>query len=96
MIKQGKYYSPHQMSPIYHYPKPHIFPEWQMFYPSHTVCQQPEMNNLENRYLEFSEGQVKQDFEANFSYQEEIIEQECNRPTEENIKKTKNQRDRLT
>ena len=42
-----------------------------MFDPPQTVSQQPEINHLKNMYLEFQEGQVEQDVEANPPFQEE-------------------------
>ena len=91
--KQSKYYLPQQTFPNFLSTKPQNFPERQMFDPSQTVSQQPEINHPENRDLEFPECQ---DIETNSPYQEEIIEQEYNRPTKNSIRIAQNWRDKLT
>ena len=52
------------------------------------MSQQPEINYPENINLEFPEGKVEQDKETNPPYQEEIFEQEYNRPTEKHYKES--------
>ena len=47
--------------------------------------QQPEISHPENIDLDFQEVQAEQDIVTHFSYQEEIIEQKYNRPTEKKL-----------